>query len=322
VRARLNKVREDPAFSPNYFWQDSSGQDFPGDGGVDARVLYDQFEQRFVVTTYDGPNAHLYLAVSNGGLGDPASHTSWQKFYVDTKLCIPGSCLECSTYRFEFPGLAVTDDNIYVTVFQTRAAEGYGGSLHIFKKPALTDPPSLYDRNPSNCGSPNYNRLDIPLGHSAHTPAETLPMPAHFFGQLPTETAYLVQVWKRRDPGPDPMDPSDDFGVIRLSAVTDPFATTPTLRQVLLGVSPIDRTGDQHREQRCSDPLEDPKVFPAYGTIQNVVWRGGKLYFAHDDVKVDSYGGRFVTRWYVVNLNDWPHGAASAYGLRGRRRGH
>lgn len=81
--ARLHEFR-DSGFPGPYFWREADPDNQDGFlGGVDARVIFDQFSSRFVVITVRNGNgnvpSHLYLAVSKVADPDNAT-TDWQNF--------------------------------------------------------------------------------------------------------------------------------------------------------------------------------------------------------------------------------------------------
>lgn len=288
-RALTNNAIEDSSWSSNYFW---SG--FAGVGGVDARILYDQFNKRFIFMTMQPSPAYLYLAISKGydentRPNDPLTFdTAWDKFYIQTKLCDPNNPNNCTDIQFDFPGLGLTDQALYLTALQSLQSGGGGHSLHMFRAPWT--------------GTGNYNNLDLPTAGSdlLMNHFQKFPMPAHFFGSMSVETMYLVQLWKRQD--------TDGNGKLRLTAITNPFSQPPTKQEFILSVPPYETIGSTSLVQLCPT---DKGIAPSQGNIQNVVWRpdgtNGKLYFTHE-VRLDSLtaNDRFAVRWYEVNLRGWP----------------
>lgn len=298
----------DDDWSTQQFWRHTANDPLVCEinYGTDVRVLYDQFSQRFVVVQQvigsAGPSA-LLLAFSKGysqSSNDPTGvYDGWDKYCVSTQTC-DANGQNCVTDDFHWPGLAVTNGALYLTVKQNSGQpDTLGHSLHVFAKPTVGDL-NFY----STAG--RYSSLDIPLGHSGETPfdepdLETLPMPAHLFGTASTEVAYLVQLWKRADAS------DNNNGKIRLIAIRNPFSSPPTVDMYTLTVNRVELPVGLELHQQCPTDATG-FIDPSEHHILTAVWRDGKLYFVHEHVinVMGTLRGRIGVRWYEVATNDWP----------------
>ncbi|MCG3125299.1 MAG: hypothetical protein CHACPFDD_00117 [Phycisphaerae bacterium] len=312
-RARMIESGQDDDWSSQEFWRHTANGPLicnEINDGTDVRALYDQFSQRFVVVQQiigSAGQSALLLAFSKGysqSSNDPTgAYDGWDKYCVATQTC-DASGQNCVDDDFHYPGLAVTNTALYLTVKQNvgQVNDELGHSLHVFAKATVGDL-SFY----STAG--RYNSADIPLGHAGTglDDLETLPMPAHFFGTASAEVMYLAQVWKRADPN------DQNRGKIRLIAVRNAFSSPPTVDSHVITVDEIKSEVAPSPRQLCPTVASSGLIEPTEHNIQSAVWRNATLYFVHEhDIDVTgTLRDRIGVRWYEVATNDWPMNASA-----------
>ncbi|MCG3126690.1 MAG: hypothetical protein CHACPFDD_01542 [Phycisphaerae bacterium] len=315
-RAKLGPIDEDSTtWSSVDFWDGSAS-----DRVTDARVLFDQFSNRFVVTTIEIDIVPCFIDIAISKTATPANsrgdynngdpEAAWYKFRVNATLypCPPPD--EATPYSIDYPTLAVTggagpdDGLIVITSRETGGAElpqcFMGHGVHFLRKPptgSWTYDPIFY------ASASNYRNLGL-VGPANVNNFVSLPMPAHFFGTVSPETVYVAQIASF---GQQP-------GVLRLTAVTNVWAAL-TKAQHDLSVDQIDQLAGPVPKQLCPPPTGSSSwIDPTPGNIQSVAWRNGRLYCAYEHFKPAYAGGpvtRFVARWNEIDLNGWPHSGQS-----------
>lgn len=283
-----------------YFWDVSPTS---GEFIFDPRVVYDPFSGRFVVIALQNNRQSVFLAISKDETPDSPDSDEWDKFYLDARV---DGAIGSGDNNIDWPGLAVTPERILLTTLLWTNS-GRRHCLQILKKP----PPGATDFFEQ---AGNHRRLIIPV---SPTPTSlegwriTLPMPAHFVEDSGSATAYLAQLTtlgRVADPDADPPDPGESAR-FRLLAVTFDVSGAPTLHEhtaLPTDDVPPDASLDYAR-QLCPALVRIQQK----QNVQNCVWRGGKLYYSRIEERLDddvpaSGVSRFVGRWYVDALNDWP----------------
>ncbi|MGE0479803.1 MAG: hypothetical protein AB7Q17_04960 [Phycisphaerae bacterium] len=273
----------DPHLGPvsDYFWEglDEPPPPPPEDLIGDARVLYDPFSGRFVVTALRFSQRKFYLAVSHDDTPSTFD-TEWDTFYLDGR---PGG----TSGIIDWPGLATSESGIFLSTLMTSTTPRF--HVQILERPPVDAPANWYDTGA------RHRRLALPDG-VYDTPSDSkhwLPMPAQFLESTGNDRMYFVQTLGVRPEN------------TRLRIRTVVAGTVEATFDGFNGLPPIDDIDAGMLYQACPETtnFNNGKYNP-----QNVVYRNGRLYFARMDIRAGSLPGRWVAHWYVVNLNGWPAG--------------
>ncbi len=262
-----------------------------GDFGFDPKVIYDQYNGRFVV---------LFLQQWDPVAGDPAEESricvavsmtsdpnlGWYTYVINSKLNIAGL-----DHWADYPGLAVDDKAIYVTANMFKFASGgstFGGSrLWIINKvPTYTGGPiafGVYDAYAAVPGS-----------------VATTTQPTHMFGVPPVDAlarplgTYLMSYSGLSSAG---------IEAVQIIQVSDPLGGVggPFFSGQFVSVGDIDNT--------ASAMLDAPQLGSA-STIEtndrralNAVWRNNKLYLSAQ-VRLPAAhpeAGQTTAHWWRFN---------------------
>ncbi len=237
-----------------------------GDFGFDPKVIYDQYNSRFVV---------VFLQQTDPAAGDPSEESrilvavsmtsdpnlGWFKYVINSKINIGGL-----DHWADYPGFAVDDKAVYVTNNMFKFVSGgstFGGSrLWIINKvPTYTGGPIAVTVHDAYAATPGS--------------IATTTQPAHMYGVPPLDAlgrplgTYLVSYSGLSGGG------LESVQVIQLS---DPLGGVggPFFVQQFVGVGDIDNT--------AGAMLDSPQLGSA-ATIEtndrralNAVWRNNNLY--------------------------------------------
>ncbi|MCG3126528.1 MAG: hypothetical protein CHACPFDD_01364 [Phycisphaerae bacterium] len=317
-RARLG-VGEDSSFATD-FWD---GLDSELIGTTDARVIYDQFTSRFIVTILEwGVPQHqpptkdrILIAVSKGGTNDPVDASgdygsgsgSWYKFAVDAQR-VPTGCQ--TEYGVDYPGLGCTANWIAAT---SRAVD-YSGTecfkghaAHILRKP----PTGVWTYQSGYYSSASNYVVAWIANPYPEDELLALPMPAHVFGSQATETLYLAQLAAKNVSGQ---------GKLRVHKITDPFGSL-ALTSAEFGVGAVNADNQQFQSQLCPG-ADFGDVSRSLGNVQNAVFRDSALYLSYEHAASAVGGGptsRVVARWHVLDTTNWPPSLSQTGVLDGGR---
>ena len=257
----------------------------------DPKVIYDQFENRFLVVTLErvevaagqdpGNVSSIFIAVSD----DSNPNGTWYFASIDAKEVIGGN-----DHWADYPGFAVDEEAVYITanMFSHNPPPGtrtFGGTrLWIIDKGVGIG--GFYDG-----GASSTNRFDpfTLLGTFALTT-----QPAHMFGTPPAGVGtFLVQYSGISGGGMEALN------IIR---VDDPLGT-PTFNQQFVGVGDIDNTA-----------LSMPDA-PQSGTATlvetndrralNAVWRDNSLWTTAQVVPgAGPDAGQATAHWWELDTTN------------------
>ncbi|MCP3957942.1 MAG: hypothetical protein GY719_08830 [bacterium] len=233
----------------------------------DPKVIYDQYEDRFVIVTLErtaissgdpADTSRIFMAVSDDG--DPTG--TWCQFDIDAVTDIGGS-----DHWADYPGLAVDEEAVYVAnnMFSFAAGAGGGSRLWIIDKGTTG---GFYD-----CpgGTPSFSVFDP---YTCMDCIATTTQPAHVFGTAPAGVGTLLVSYSGLT----------DFGTLeeffQIVQVDDPL-TSPTFSQQFVGLGSIEDLPGSF------PPLLDAPQSGSASLIEtndrralDAVWRDGSLYVA------------------------------------------
>lgn len=289
----------------------------------DARVIYDQYNQRFVVIAetlsdpqYTGQyinDSHLLIAVSD----DSDPNGVWYRQDIATKLNIGGT-----DAWLDFPQISVSQNAVYVTgnmfaFSSTSSAQGtnvsdnggfLGSRLWIIPKSPLYSGgqsfvPQAYDPLAATGTTLNADTNGVYNVAGAETLA-----PAQMYGTVPTGVGTFLTF----DDGIDPNSGDNLLGVIR---VDNPLGSQPVFTKQIIDVGKVStkvfngvpqpwnigpfstRTEtDFQIRQLTFDKLDanDERILSA-------VWRNGFLYATQEVIPpTGADAGQVTAHWYQV----------------------
>lgn len=237
-----------------------------GDFGFDPKVIYDQYNARFVIVFLQqwepaagDPAEESRICIAVSKTSDP--NAGWWTFVINSKLNITGL-----DRWADYPGIAVDDKALYLTANLFAFASGgsaFGGSRLW-----------IVDKVPTYAGGPIAFTVHDAYGATPGSIATTT-QPAHMFGVPPLDAfgrplgTYLVSYSGLSGGG---------IEAVQVIQVSDPLGGVggPFFVQTFVSVGDIDNTG--------AAMLDAPQLGSA-ATIEtndrralNAVWRNNNLY--------------------------------------------
>lgn len=278
----------------------------------DPKVVYDEFENRYVVVTLervlaDIPNpidpgniSRILLAVSKGGTPQTATSADWYYHAIDAKELFAGFVELWADY----PGFEVDEEAVYVTanMFAFPPFAGFGGSrLWIADKGAGIG--GFYDGGPASVV--RYDPYAITGGVATTT------MPTQIHGQggvLPGSEVgtFLVSYSGLTFGGPEAPE------ALQVITVVDPLGKTvgPVFLQEFVEIGDIEDVGGIFGFPALPDA-------PQFGTTYTIevndrraldaVWRNGYLWVT--TTINPNYGtdmGETTAHWFKLDTNEFP----------------
>lgn len=247
----------------------------------DPKVLYDQYEDRFVVVTLErttDPNtSHIYLAVSQ--TSDP--NAGWYFYSINSLVNLAGV-----DYWADYPGFAIGEDAIYITNnLYSHASGTYGGGRLWTVDKGVTS--GLYSGGTGSfvisdpfAGDNGY-QMTLQPAHMFGTPPAGIGTYLVGYSRLSTGTNSYVEVYEVSNPVSAPVISPVKY--VNFGAV-DNFLTIPDAPQ--LGSTILVSTND-------------PRTF-------NAVWRNNSLYtstFVMPPSGPDA--GQVTAHWVQVNTTGY-----------------
>lgn len=256
----------------------------PITGAFDPKVIYDQYDERFVVVALEMTediervsvkSSRIFVAVSD----DDNPNGTWYYHAIDSKISI-----NSIDHWADYPGLAVDDNAIYITAnmyeFDADGSDFGGVRLWIINK------------------SPFYSNGSASVSiYDPHTAAgvgdfATTTQPAHMFGIPPGNLGTFLTYYSGINNGL-----SEYVGVI---TVSDPLGT-PSFSNQFVFVQNIDLTD--------STSLPDAPQMDTTATIEvndrrslNAVWRNGFLWLTTTLLPVSGDDvGQTTAHWFKIS---------------------
>jgi hypothetical protein len=257
----------------------------PTTGTFDPKVIYDQYEDRFVVITlelddngFNNPAniSKIFIAVSD----DENPEGTWHFQEIDTKLFLNITILR--DFWADYPGLAIDEEAIYIT------ANMFGFQFRDFGGSRLW----IIDKNPLyNGGTSTVNLYDPSSLTGLPGDAFTI-QPAHTFGTVAAGVGtFLVNTgWVS--------GPTDFLSIIR---VNNPLSS-PTFTNQFVSL------GDITSGSSLSDaPQPDTSITIETndGRALHAVWRNDFLWTASTVNPVSGPdAGQATAHWYQINTTN------------------
>ncbi len=251
----------------------------PLTGTFDPKVVYDQYNGRFIVTAFEtttSPNdSKIFIAVSK--TSDPTA--GWWYAYINSAITIGGA----SSY-VDYPGLAVSSTGIYITanMFSFSGGSYTGGRLWIIDKGLVG---GLYDGG--SISSNVYDYYSLAFGNKYQSTYQ----PAQMFGAAQSGVGTFLVLYSGLHTGTN-----ESVNVIRVSN----SLTSPTFTGQDVSLGNIDNTGGSYLDapQQGTTTLINTNDRRA----QNAVWRNNALWTAFTVLPnsgVDA--GQVTAHWVKIN---------------------
>jgi Secretion system C-terminal sorting domain len=252
----------------------------PLTGTFDPKVIYDQYNSRFVIVTLEKTDvaqgdptntSRIFIAVSQ--TSDPNS--GWYLTQVDSKINISGT----DTWA-DYPGFATGTDAIYITLnmFTFGSNSNLGARLWIIAK------------------TPFYSGgvASVTIHNPYPGGQETTYQPAHMFGTPQSNVGTFLVSYSGLSDGTN-----EYINVVRID---DPLGT-PTFNFQEFTVGNIDNT--------ASFPFPDAPQFGASKEINtndrrtlNAVWRNNSMYVTTTVIPPSGAdAGQVTAHWFNINTN-------------------
>jgi cysteine-rich repeat protein len=234
------------------------------DGGLaDPRVIYDQFEDRFVLILLEigpGTNAKILFGVSDDG--DPIGN--WNVTEIDSNVAFPAEGpLPAEGSFSDYPAIGLDDQAVYITTNQFGNASGEFREGRIFVVDKGVGSGGIYDG-----GGASTTILDPPDFDEDPTVNFAL-SPAHVFGTHPDASlGTYVTLFNGLNDGTNVY--------LRIYALTDPL-TAPTITSQFMSFGPVDDPGSPVPEAPQLSGAAPLDTFPRV-VMSNSAWRDGFLY--------------------------------------------
>ncbi len=252
----------------------------------DPKVIYDQYENRYVIVTLEkednganDPNNKSVIYVAVSATDDP--NGSWYYATINGKFII-----DSNDYWTDYPGLGVDDKAVYITgnLFQFGGG-GYGGSrLWILEKGAGSG--GFYEG-----GALNVNVYD-PAGEVGES--ATTMQPAHMYGTLPGNLGTFLVRYSGYSDGTN-----EYLSIIR---VENPL-NDPSFSHQFVNVGDIDNTDVGVPEA----PQQGTSYLIETGNRRELqaVWRDNRLYTVATIVPGSGKDSSQATaHWWAVNTTN------------------
>lgn len=252
----------------------------PLTGTFDPKVIYDQFEGRFLVvtlekTTSSDTTSRILLAVSD----DDDPNGSWYYHAINSKMTIDGK-----TNWADYPGFAVDEEAVYITANMFDfSGYSHGIRLWIVAKGAGTG--GFYDGGTASVSVYDPEAL---AGMSGYTTSQ----PAHIFGSAPDPLGtFLVQAgWYSGS--------TDYLAVIR---VDNPLSS-PTFTNQWINLGDIHTSGDLPDAPQSGTTItietNDARTLSA-------VWRDDYLWVTNTvNPPSGADAGQATAHWYKINTSN------------------
>jgi hypothetical protein len=264
----------------------------PPDLMSDPKVLYDQYQGRFVVSMLalsfsllgGADESHIVVAVSK----DSNPNDGWWFQAVDSNVTIGQT-----DYFPDFPQLGIDQNAVYLTgnMFDFPSQTAYGGSrLWILGKSALYAG-----------GTSTVNIYDPATLSGATTGLQTLE-PAHMYGTSPAGTSeFLVSATDENDVEFHDLNGADYINVV---SIHNPLnSPTFTDQFIMLGSTPaaanIESASLPGPAPQASG---DPPIETNDGRVLSAVWRNNALWAVNTINPITGPdAGQATAHWYKVD---------------------
>ncbi len=249
----------------------------PVEGTFDPKVIYDQYNGRFVVITLEqksSPRAsRILIAVSK--TSDP--NNGWWYAEINSRITVGGT-----DSWADYPGLAVGTDAIYITanMFGFVGNPYTGGRLWIIAKTPF------YSGGAASVTV--HDHITLGSGFSATY------QPAHMFGTPPTDVGTFLILYSGLSGGG-----IEKVYVIR---VDDPL-TSPTFTGQEVSLGNIDNTTGAYNDAPQLDTGTEIETNDRRS--QNAVWRNNSLWSAFTVVPTSGVtAGEVTAHWVKINTTN------------------
>lgn len=252
----------------------------PVNNTFDPKILWDQYENRWVVVTLEktGSTSRVLIAVS--ATADPSG--TW---YFQGINAVNGTCW------FDYPGFAIDDKAIYITgnYFQL-SNNAYCSSEIIIIDKGVSG--GIYDgvtsANENMATNPDFNIFN-PVTE-AGTGNNLTNMPAHTFGnRTSSEGTYLI--------GYSGLSNGTEF--FQVFTITNPLAASPTFTQNYIAMGDVENESAAFPD---ATQLGNATPIETNGRrTLDAIWRDGKLWAVTQVVGIGTNLGEVSSLWAKLN---------------------
>ncbi|MDB5289771.1 MAG: Hemolysin-type calcium-binding repeat family protein, partial [Phycisphaerales bacterium] len=267
----------------------------PPDLMSDPKVIYDQYQGRFVVTMLSlsfallggADESHVCVAVSK----DSNPNDGWWFQAIDTNVNIGGN-----DYFPDFPQLGIDQNAIYVTgnMFDYNTESVFGGTqLWILGKA------NLYAG-----GTSAVNAFDPVAASGAVEGLQTLE-PSHMYGTAPANVGeFLVSATDANDVELHDLNGADYVDVIRID---NPLSATPTFTNQLILLGSTSATANIEKSTLPGPAPQqsgDPGIDTNDARVLQAVWRNNTLWAVNTiNPNTAPDAGQATAHWYKINTS-------------------
>ena len=252
----------------------------PLNGTFDPKVIYDQYNSRFVVVSLEVQDIADGDSVNSSRILVAVSKTSnpndeWWFTSINSKISIGGL-----DRWADYPGFAVGTDAVYITanMFSFGASPAYGGGrLWIIAKS------SFYSGGAASVSV--YDHITLGTGYSSTY------QPAHMFGTPPSSVGTFLVLYSGLS--------GATIEYVHVIRVDDPL-TSPTFTGQLVELGNIDNTAGPYNNAPQSGTTT--RIATNDRRSQNAVWRNNSLWSTFTIVPTSGVtSGEVTAHWIKVN---------------------
>lgn len=274
----------------------------------DPKVIYDQYEDRFVVVTLErvdtgnnpdpGNESRILLAVSKTGTPATATSADWEYHEIDAEMSIGGS-----DYWADYPGFEADEEAIYITanMFPHDPVNPVMNVVRLWIVDKGVGSSGFYD------GGPAAVTVHNPYAGPSSVAATT--MPCQVFGNSgvgPGIGTFLLSYSSLTLGGPG----ADEF--VQVVRVDDPLGT-PTFIQEFVNIGDIEDVGGVFGFPDLPDaPQSGTGVLIEVNNSRalDCVWRNGAIWLATTiNPNSGTDADQTTAHWFRLNTSAVPGGS-------------
>ena len=259
----------------------------PVNNTFDPKVIYDQYENRFVVVTLERQDttsgdpvnsSRILVAVSD----DSNPNGTWYSTSINSMITI-------GVPRWaDYPGFAVDDKVVYITNNMFGFGGGGFGGVRLW----------IIDKGVSGGfyggGSAGVTVHDPYAGGGIATTTQ----PAHMFGQLPTNMGTFLVSHSGLAFG-------SGVEIVQSVRVDNPLSATPTFTQQYISVNDIDNQGTQPNAPQIGSTGGTTEIWTNDRRALHSVWRDNFLWVSATIVPNSGANlGQATAHWFKLDTSN------------------